>query len=216
MKIWYDMERDPQLKLAGFFDIKRPSEDSFSVSFDLGFKCFEGKGNTLQNAIRELTDEIDYFSWVDFGELGRLPRKMQSNTEAFLNIWCSDVEHQNTEMILTFEKKGCKLKIGLSGSKGMSDVVYAYQRGYKLYSIGKYCEHEGVHMDIEYYPKSKLFDRQYTIMIYTKKNNIILSCYGRDPTECVQEMRKDLFELVTVKAGEMLPVTPSNKEEIHV
>ena len=53
-------------------------------------------------------------------------------------------------------------------------------------------------------------------MIYTKKNNIILSCYGRDPTECVQEMRKDLFELVTVKAGEMLPVTPSNKEEIHV
>ena len=42
MKIWYDMERDPQLKLAGFFDIKRPSEDSFSVSFDLGFKYCEG------------------------------------------------------------------------------------------------------------------------------------------------------------------------------
>ena len=36
MKIWYDIEREPQLKLAGFFDIKRPSEDSFSVIIMFG------------------------------------------------------------------------------------------------------------------------------------------------------------------------------------
>ena len=216
MKIWYDIEREPQLKLAKFFDIKRPSEDSFLVSFDLGFKCFEGKGNTLRNAIEELTNEIDYFSWKDFGELTRLSRKMESTNGTFLNIWCSDVEHMDVEMLLTFEKKGCKLKIRLSGSEGMADTMYAYQNGYKLDSVGRYWEQGDVRMGVEYYPERKFLIRQYSMLITAEDHNIILACYGKDPTGCVQEMREDLFDLVTVKAGEMLPITPNNKEEMHV